>query len=710
MLSQIEKRVVQEKHGRWLWVMRNQPWHAAYWMTGVFLPPHERYWLSVYFADYKENNVLASRGTSKSFTHSSFAAPLKAALFKNLTILCLSNSGFRGGKELFKDAERLVLGQLKSQQPPGAFLHSSVDNKTNRVIQKEPSLWTIAYKSQSRYSTAPTNDPVQLRGLRATEIQIDERAFMDDEIPQKIIRPMLVVGGDFRRTATGADKNKMFQISTIDFTIRGWWNELQVAHRLQRDEYAAWQARREGDWKEHDRLMDENEGELRSASFSYSRFDYTDLLIPEVITSYDGERRYRVEYPLDEGISREDILKYDQQDGVAYFYTYPVDKKSLEEGLRNGTVDEEIWLAEQRNIPVSASGNVFDHDLIQKVAERPISVDGKKRKNDDEDGDDFYAPVMYTCGDPCVIGVDVARESDETSLIVIRLGEMAEGDFSPFIPIYDDQGRWKLGRTDWNHICWAESWKKLEAADVAAKIRDLKKRYHVIASAEIGGIAMDKRGGGSAVRDELGNPKPNVIDGKADPNWNSKDILKIFDPEDTEGFAHYSAMDDPRQYWNGLRLVATQNQDNIEWTFGARGLMQVRKLYIGYWMAPSKWAGEKGLLNPMGEPDRFNPEYRKWEVGYNGIRRLKSQLLRLQTKVTEQGVMRFVMPGDRSKEEGKKDLWAGMIYAVKLAREHLLTKTKDAPVPMVQPLIVELPGMMNRNNNQQRNRFQHYIR
>jgi hypothetical protein len=687
-VSSIEKKILFERYGRRLWAMRMQPSHAAWWIAGVFMPPHERFWLGVYFGDTKENNVLASRGTSKSFTHASFGAPLKAMLFKNLAILCLSNSGFRGGKELFKDGERLVLGQLKSQEIPGAFMQASIS--AGRTIRKDPSIWAMEFRSNSRYATAPTNNPDQLRGLRANEVILDERAFMPDEIPQKIIRPMLVVGSDFRRTAAGSGKNKMYQVSTIDYSIRGWWAELQVAMRLQRDEHAAWEARKQGDWAEHDRLMKEHDGALKTASFSFTRFDYTDLLIPTMVATLDGEHRYKVTYPLDKGLIEEDVVKWDEQDGISFIYTYPVEKKQLEEGLRNGTIDEEIWLAEQRNVPISASGNVFDHDLIQKVAERPINVGDKvKRLADMEDDDEFFAPVLYSCGDPCVLGVDVARESDETAFVVIRLGELAEGEFAPFVPRKDDKGRPLFGLTTWNHVCWAESWKKLEAGAVAAKILDFFSRYNIIATLDVGGIGMDKRGGGSAVRDELGNPKPPLTEGKADPNWDAAKVMKLFDPEDTEGFAHYSAMNDSGQYWNGLRLLATTNQDNMDWTFGARGLMQQRKLYIAYFMPPSKWAAEKGLLTPSGEPDRANPEYRKWEIGFNGIRRLKSQLLRIQTKVSEQGTMRFVMPGNRSKEEGKKDLWAAMIYAVSLARAHLLAKTKDDnTAPMVEPLLV----------------------
>lgn len=686
----VEKRVLLDVYGKWLWVMRRQPSHAAYWLTGIVLPSHERYWIGVYMGETKENNVIASRGTSKSFTHASAAAPLESLLYKNVSTLLLSASGFRGGKELFKDGERMILGQLKSQQIPGSFFKASIDK--GKTIQKDPSIWTMAFKSYSRYSTVPTNQPDQLRGLRANKVIVDERNTYSGDQIQRIVRPMLNVGASFRKTAEGGDRNKIYQISTIDYTVRDWYPEIQVAQQLQKREYDAHKARKAGDWAEYDRLMSDNDGQLAQASYSLTRFDYTDLIIPEYVATIDGQHRYRVAFPMETGVERNDILRHDKHAKVAFWYLYPVDVRGLTTPLRDGTVDLDLWLAEQRNIFINASGNVFDFDLIQKVAERPIPIGNHKRKKTDEDDgeDEFYAPVMYSCGDPCVLGVDVARESDESAFVVIRLGELSEEEFSPFMESTDKHGRPLLGHTNWNHVCWAESWRKLQAYEVADKIHDLYTRYNIIRTVNIAGIAMDKRGGGTAVRDELGNPKAPMIDGKPDPSWSQDKILKIFDPDDENGFSHFSVFNDPSKYWGGLRLLATQNEDNLSWTYGAKGMMQTKKLYIGFWMPPSRWAYEKGLLGPNGEPDRGNPEYRKWEVGYNGIRRLKNQLLRLQTKITETGVQRFVMPGDRAKEEGKKDLAVTLTYAFSLAREHIKAKTvAGAEIPMIMPILVE---------------------
>lgn len=701
-LASLEKRLLYDVYGKLLWRFRLQPSHAAHYLTGVFLPPHERLWLRIYFADYKSTDVLASRGTSKSYTHSSMAAVLKCSLYKGIATLVLSASGFRVGKELFKDSERMVRGELRSQRLPGDFLRQSIS--APRIVARDPSIWTIPFRSTSRSSTAPTNNADQLRGLRATEVQIDERAFMDDVIPQQIIRPMLIVGQDFRRAATGGDKNKIVQVSTIDFTSRGWWKELEVATSLQRAEYDAWKARKRGDWDEHDRLMADNNGRLESASFSYSRVDYTDLIIPENIDTRDGQHRYKVNYPREKGISKSDLLKYDKRTQKTEYFTYPVDKAGLEQPLIDGTVDEDIWLAEQRNQPISTEGNVFPFELIQKIAERPIytskdSPKSKRKKVDDDDDDptheEYFAPLLYECGDPCILGVDIARESDDTAFTVIRIGELADAEFDPFMPQTDDRGRPVIGRTPWNHICWAESWPHLTHDTVALKIRDMFTRYNIINAPSrdskfpmIGGIAMDLRGGGSAVRDELGNPRPRVEDGVADPNFDWDSVLKIYDPSDVNGYGHYAGLPNTTGYWSGLRLITSDNQDNLDWTFGMKGLMQRNKLFLAYWQSSSRWAAEKGLVGPNGSPERDHPEYQKWQVGYNGILKLKYQLLRIQKKVSEQGTTRFFMPGDRTKDKGKKDLWASSIYVTSLLREYVKEETKiGRTAPTAQPIV-----------------------
>lgn len=687
-----ERRIFIEGMGRWLWFLRTQPSHSAHYLAGIALPPHERLWLRMFFSGYKENNIVASRGTSKSFSHVSLAAPLKATLFKNKGFVALSASGFRGGKLLMEDSERLFKGRLRGQILDQPFLAKAIDSKSDRVVKREPDKWGMFMQSQSTVMTVPTNNFENLRGIRATDILIDERNTFPGEHAQKIIRPMMVVGGgNFRKTATAGDANTIYQISTIDYTIRDWYPEIEATRKVAKAEWEAQKALRARDFKEYNRMLNDDEGALLDASVHYSRVDYTDLLIPTTVTAkyLDGET-YRIKYPVTSDVTIADVTRFDKREKREYIYTYPVDKKGLEEPLINGTMDRELWLAEQRNVFIAAAGTFFTHALIQKVAERPIyeaeEVPGLTEENP-LFYEEFYAPVMYKCGDPCVLGVDYARDSDHFAIVVIRLGELADTPFDPSLQTLDSKERPCLGKTPWNHVVWAESWERWKADEAAERIREMLERYNVVYHTTAHGMGMDKGGGGSHVRDDLANPKPSVReDGTPDPNWVMP--VRIYDDED-EDYMHYGAMQGA--FWSGLELIKPTNESNTEQAFAVRGMMQQTKLYIGYAEAPSKWAARLGMILMDGTPDESHPDFYKWNVGYMGIRRLVRQLLKIQTKITETGKWKFEMPGDREKEEGKKDLFSALIYAGHVARQHLVAATrKNEEVPMVAPVAVEI--------------------
>jgi hypothetical protein len=683
----VERRVLLKSYGKWAWVLRTQPAHAAHWILGIELPPHERNWLRLYFSTYKENNVVASRGTSKSFTHSSLAAPLKAMLRKNRMILSVSAAGFRGGKLLMDDSERMLRGQLKSQYLPGPFAETSISHKS--IIKRDVDRWTMPFRSHSYVMTIPTNNADNMLGVRANEAIVDERNTFPGVVVQKNIRPWMNVGADFKRTNTAGDANQIFQIGTIDYTIRDWYPELEVQRKLARREYDAQMALAVGDHKEYTRLMDLDSSALKTWSGSYTRVDYTDLIIPTQIDDEEG-RTFRVQYPLPPDMKQEEVTRWDETDQQHLIYTYPTDKEGLEAPRLNGTMDAAIWKAEQRNCFIEAAGNVYNLDLIRKVALSPVYRQGQLSKFPNLE--DFFAPILYTCGDPCVVGIDYARESDFFAIVVIRLGELAKGDFDPDMPL-DRDGRARLGKTTWNSVIWAEAHQKWTAPEAGDRIREIYSRYNIVRKFTAGewvrGMGMDKGGGGTAVRDELAQPRVNLLsNGEPDPDWEMP--IRIFDPED-DSYAHFAAIDSSQQYWGGLELLKPTNQDNIDWTMTSRGLMQANKIYLGYFLPPSLWAAREGIVNPRGEPDRSHPLYTQWETGYNGVRRLREQLERLQRKVTDTGVTRFTMPGDRTKEEGKKDLYSAFIYACHMANQHLADSTRRAPrIPLAEPIAVQI--------------------
>ena len=347
-------------------------------------------------------------------------------------------------------------------------------------------------------------------------------------------------------------------------------------------------------------------------------------------------------------------------------------------------MDEDLWLAEQRNVFIAASGTVYPHELITKASEFPIYEEGKFPEDVVYD-DAFYPPILYKCGDPCVIGADYARESDEFAIVVIRVGPLAEKKFDPNMFESDDKGRPFLGKTPWSNVIWAESWKGLTAQEAAFKLFEMHERYNLLYHPVKGrGIALDKQGGGGAVRDVLAVPP------KSRP-----DLNPIYDPND-EDYAHYHGVRDDA--WPGLELIKPTNQTNIDFTMGSKSLLQKGHLYIGYYEAPSKWARKKGLVTATGGVDTGNPLYHAIQVGYLGVKRLKSQLVRLQTKVSESGTIRFIMPGKRESEDGKKDLYSAFTYASHLLRQHIVGLTKDdKKPPTARPVIVNVGAERGRN-------------
>jgi hypothetical protein len=545
--------------------------------------------------------------------------------------------------------------------------------------------------------TVPSNNPEAMRGIRARKAVVDERNTFDGNVVQTVIRFMMNVGGSFERIASDSTMNSIYQIGTIDYTFRDWWKEIDAARRLAKREYEAMQALEQQDWDVYDRLMAENKNELVTASFSYSRFDYTDVLIPQEIEDPETGERYQIKYPIPKNLVEKDLLRFDERDRCYYWYTYPADKKGLEEPLLNGTMDEDLWLAENRNVFIEAAGAVYPDSLVRKASEEYIHAAGKIQGWPEED--EFFPPVMYRCGDPCVIGVDYAREKDDFAIIIIRLGPCAEGDFDPTGKTTDSKGRPCYGHTPWASVIWAGAFPHFTGQMATQVIYDLMERYNIINTTEMengfGGIGMDARGGGLAVRDELANPKPPMLDsGKPDPSW--KPPIKIYDPED-EGYGHYAALDQPSKYWSGLRLLTPSNAENWEWTRYTKAAMEQNLLYIGYWEAPSTWAAKMGIVTATGQRDQADQEYTRWLIGYTGIKKLKNQLVRLQTEMTPGGALKVVMPGTKGTEEGKKDLYSAFIYAWHIARQHIVNATKqDKEPPDAEPIIVQLGGNNSR--------------
>lgn len=657
-------------YGKYLTFLRRHPTHAARILFGIIIPPHESAMLEASWMGWKENFFKCSRGTSKTFTIGSLMAPLRAILFRNVKALLASASRFRGGKMILKDSERLVSGQLASQRLRGHWARKTIGHP--KPIKREPDMWSMEFKSHSSAFTIPTNNEESVRGIRATVMVMDERNTFDGEVVQKVYIPFLVVGTDFESPARGADKNQAFYVGTIDYSYRDWYNEIMSAKDLAQIEYRVHRAMQTQDWDLYHSLMNQHKHRLADASLLYLRYDYTDLLIPTIIG------KYKVHYP---GARMGKDIKFDNRDQCDLIYTYPVDKRQLESKLDEGIIDKESWEAEHRNVFIQASGSVYSPAMVEKVTGAIYSEQEELKRGwaAEDCGGHYVSPILYSCDDPCVLGVDVARTAAFSAFVIIRIGYSPIG-MDETTPEYSLQTH--RGKADWANVIWAEQHQHLTSQDTAELIREMRKRYNIVAVrvSDIRGIIMDARGGGVHVRDELANPSApvNSMTGKPVPGWKAPD--KIYDPEDDE----FSSLIGDTKAWPGLNLLYTTDVMNQELVSFSRAQMEIRRLYIAPYRAQGDRDDSEGKLN----------------IGYLGVRVLKHQLLRIQAAPTPSGKsVRYIMPGDTNKPENQKDMLMAFLYACYGVRQlhNEALRTAYRTIPEAYGITVRLPGKLIRN-------------
>ncbi len=649
-------------YAKYLAFLRRHPTHAARILYGIIVPPHESYMLETHWLGYRENTLVCSRGTSKTFITGSVFPQIKATLFGNISTLVASASRFRGGKNVLKDSERLVKGQLRNQKLKGnwvAFASSSA-----RVIKREPDMWTIEMKTNSSMFTIPTNNDESVLGLRANILVIDERNTFDGQAIQKTYLPFLNVGTDFENPAMGSEGNQVFFIGTIDYTYRDWYPQIMAHCRLAELQYNRHKAMMEQDWETYDRIDQEHGTVLADFSLAYTRYDYTDLLIPVYID------KYKVHYP---GALPGKSIKWDNRDNRHLIFSYPVNKKQLEGDYDKGLVDFETWAAEQRNVFIQASGSVYSPKLIENATGPIYTIEEERSRgwSMDEQGRRYVPPVLYKCSDPCILGVDTARTSDFSAFVIIRIGEADPA-------MFENKGQYDLkidcGLSTWGNVIWAEQHQKMTIKEISDTIRALRARYNIIYIPNVPGITIDARGGGTNVRDELANPMPEKLpSGAIDPAW--KCPQKIYDPKDEE----YDHLSLDESNWPGLELLWTSDQINQELVGFSRAQMEISRLYLGQYLS----------VQLRNDPDNL------LAVGYRGVQTLKNQLLRIQAVPTASGKsIRYQMPGDPKKLENKKDLFSAFLYACYGLRKYTIEYAQRGPEsePVAYGVIIRQRG------------------
>lgn len=661
-----EDKLFFRKYGSVVAKLRRKPTLVARLVHGIICPPHERQIWRGIWQENAENHIVGSRGTAKSAAVGSMGMSIRAETYARRKYLALSASKFRGGKILMEEAYDFIAGRYKSQRMPAPFGRAMMEHKAG--VKKEGDRWFLRYTTHSTLATIPTGNHESARGFRANWLVLDEADNWQRAVLDKYFGPFLAVGTDFENTASGSEGNAIYFTGTVSYAHTDWCQMIEDREKMILRRYEAQKKLQEGDLKGYMAMMNEDDGRLWNLSVMFQRWDYTDLIIPTVLTDPKTEEDiFEVLWPDvnrttgQVEINPDRLIKYDRRDAQSYVYTYPFAKAKIEESLDDGLTDLDVWAAENRCMPIRTSGGTYPIPLVSRATETELLDDdeAKKRGWRVEDWGSYVPPLLYTCNAPCVLGVDPARTDDFTAFVVIRIGEMADQD-KPYDPFTGE------GYTPWNNVIWAEAKRHMTIRQIADKIRELKGRYNLITSfnPELAfGIGIDARGAasGTTVRDELARPTPNVDDfGIPEPGWVQPQI--IYDPMDEE-YRHLAAKTGT---WPGLRIIWSSDALNTEWVSFSKGQMEQGRLYIAKYQSQS---------------ERYNQED-KFLPGYAGIQSLKNQLLKLQSIPTKYH-LKFEIPGNEKKLENKDDLFKAFLYAVSGLKAHLATQTRKAHTPPV---------------------------
>jgi hypothetical protein len=651
-------------------IWQEVPTVAIETFSGVFLPPHERLMIDLAHRGAQHNVFVGSRGTSKTSAIAVLYCNYKLLMFAKRAAITLQASGFRGGQLIFNDFERYAQSGWVDQEAGLKFIEASL--KGDKLVKRAQNYWAIQYTSLSSNITVPTTDSEKLRGMRGTELNLDEANFAEVDLVDKVSDSFLNVKQDMRTGGDNARDNVVYYTSTLDYTWRPFYSTVRSAYETLRREL------------EYLTLLKTNPLAAKKLSkkgfheMTVTYFDYVDCLIPRYITNREGQE-FEIKWPdksrkfrWDDGIpftvvDEEGRLKREGEP-LEILSTYPINR-SIEGKLVRGDTSEEIWLSEQRNVTDSSAGDVYTHAMVDEAVSKgnrfliPWADCSPAYKKIYPEPERHYAPtVMWSCSDPCVLGVDYAPGSrDFSALVVIRMGPLAKGEFDPATG---------LGHTAWSNVIWAEQHRNASGANVAEKIRQYADRFNLTYFFDphetdiwkvCRAIGLDTRGGGNTVRDELV-----LINHEEVPAG----LYRIVDPlDDDPRLAAYKTDTSARQMLDAIKPTGVLNDKLVEFTVGQ---LQSHLLYL-----------------PKDIPHSERRLDAKVDVAFDGVRILEHQLRALQQAPTASGYRTFFMAGDSEDVTNKKDMWAAFIYASKQLRAHLLRwrLIQDTPPPMGARLV-----------------------
>ncbi|PIR43274.1 hypothetical protein COV24_03380 [candidate division WWE3 bacterium CG10_big_fil_rev_8_21_14_0_10_32_10] len=554
--------------------------------------PHFRIALkATWFCDHSV--LLLSRGMMKS-TINAVVSILKSILYPSRTQLVLGPQ-FRQGRMIFEDSgiEKILSDTMGMQVHRKGFGNRSCRTPSKIINKGQNDVWRVHLKNGSQIVTGPIGKKGNsLLGLRANDIRLDEmRDFTKFQVT-KVIHPFANVLSD-----PFSDNEKTHNVIGNTFMYCGTIRYTDDYYYEIIDEYMA-------------KMVDDQDlktygfcPRLQRGKYCVVEFNYEDSF-----SLQKGIRRPR-QYTVSV------VNKLLEENKLKFYFRINIEE--IESGKFSDTVSIEDWLAENKNVPIKLGSKEFPYLLLQSISD---SIEFEDHDTPNADllfpeylnemrgfikSKDFSAPLepLLSCRLPTVMGVDVATESDKFGITIIRPGTTQGNMF--------------------DNIVYAFAKSHMSYSDMLNKILTCIEIFNVVL------FHMDKRGGGTALRDMLREPESN----------NFVPIVDKVNDEKAKNIPNGRDM---------LRLVNASAEYNTVTVSKVKAMMQSKKLYMPRMVS----------IHPNEELNTV----------YSDLLALRGQFGKIKSRPVGGGWRKYYVPDhkstDESLEKGYKDLFSSTMYAV----------------------------------------------
>jgi hypothetical protein len=583
--------------------------------------PHLRIAIrAAWFCDHAV--LMLSRGMLKS-TVIAIISVLKSILYPNRVQLVLGPQ-FRQGRMIFEDAgiEKIVTDKMGKQEHRLGFSNQSCTSPNKVIYKGNNDIWRVTFKNMSRIITGPLGKKGDsLLGTRANDIRLDEmRDFTKYQIT-KVIHPFANVLADPFTNAGDLENfegNTFMYCGTIRYTD-DYYYEIIKEYR---------------DYMERDKdfLTYGFCPRIKRGKYCVIEFNYEDAF--QVSDEIDRPKQFTAEL-IDDYISK----------GYLRFF-FRINVEDIEAMKYSDTVNIEDWFAENKNFPIKLGSKEFPYILLQKISD-DVEFTDKNMPNakylfpeylKEAAGfcgtEDFAAPLepLLSCDEETVMGVDVATESDKFAITIIKPGSVQGNTF--------------------DHIVYAFTKAHMTYKEMPSKIYECFKKYNTAL------IYIDKRGGGTALRDLLREPE-------------DKACIPLIDLESDEKAKFV------RNGLNIIRMVNATAEYNTIMANNIKVRMQSNRLLMPKLVS----------IHPNDEKD----------IIYKDLLSLRNQFGKVISATVGAGWKKYYIPEtkstDPSLDKGYKDLFSSTLYAMDALLEYCGEKDKkrDERFAGLVPKVVTMP-------------------